>query len=1697
MKQAKRILALVIAVVMLVSFSCVTVYATPAQYEYDYIQNNANRKEDSVYKMSYTYLQGCSYLMDLLDVLLQKDGGLFVLDLYDELGSIACKNIKFIGGNDVDNFVDWGIQIDSVDHTIHSLDILFKALDTGLVGAIDFVYSLGDITSLSGNYINGNCTRSSNYSDYDIFIMLFRWLGANKSHLVDLVNGNFSFGRLQDKIADKVPMLVDLPGFLKCTLYKLLVNEDFNVDNAFSDNKYHLPAGTPTVDAMLQSIVNYALKTGTGHNPDGSDGALSVLGEDFKPLIPSIAANKINITGTSVYDMVNAAIEALLGNMVVPLLVPVVADLCDIEYDIENPDVTQQKYGEQQSAGDLEMKDTILNTVYGFATQFGADPMTDGQKAAWLQEIKEDYCVSNNLDGDRYIDSPMGEIHVYLYWLLNKGGLDAFLQINSDGITITDNFMFLLQSVARILLPGLPELLDTVCDVWSQDELNEVWYWDSEANTFVRKAEITNPDNSFETKLTYETCSAAGVTGKGFERVTINNYPYRLYNGHFVMFQSPNYDSSKPILDTEDPTVIVGYELSEDNPYSLIYCEANQGVGVLKPGSADPVDASMFDGNFVIDTDALYANLFEALMSSFIDGLYFPSQTRSIAESGAYVLAALTAKICPSYNFYEQLNANYPELCDSQGNYRSAIDGNVVEPLPFVTVEQHTYNGVTKTYEVPTACLKIGSVLGAYYLSGITKGQFNINNDPDYSFDDFVEELGVWGADTYMPILTGTQNTTTLKYANDGTFSGAFNAYRDGTSDIWDLLDHTLFTLLPNNLMPNQITSAYDFIMGWLLGNVQHLNVKGLLEILRRNTSSNAPLKNPLTTVLIRLVDRVLAIVTGGRPMLAPTNRGRAQSATYPMDNINSNPTNVTTLESLITTGLGTIVGQLLTFLADKDAVTLLLKSVLPLLLSNHIVLPTRLGNVRAVDITDLMDYVDYYDHMNTTPRQVLNGDGTVRLDENGEPVLAYDKVDWLSLSVTKSAAKDSTLDDDHGIYSYYTDEVEGRYTYSNFNYAQMSIGSGSAMNTYTNGRYVFISDEDYAGNLAAYRAYETVLKDASKFVGSYKDLVEKQLSSAYWDWQMFFIKNRLAGAQHKTIAGVDTALLEQPGIPGSMYPYSVSKTVTYTGQGPDGRPSKNLTVNGANCSPANNYVVADAIAFGENSANDVKIGSVDTNTIIRLALNLAPQEFGGVLKDLSASQMSTFTTWLSNNYPLFTIDEDEDGELVLYRPAFARFDDNTVTAEGYGIVPVTSPGDSGRKNKIFLAMYEGFIDYCNTVDLYQKNTANYYDLLSYRVETMEGNNRLAGARANADQLSIFVQLFANDYKSQGGRNTVFGGFVNGVETYKKLYTSATYSRFQDAYDLAKDMLTAVANRDAGVTQSMISKVLAELIEAHAALKESNGMADYAFLKVYVDIGNAIAANIASWGPNYAYGYTAETQAPFEAALATGRTWLASAIAGEIDDEYNSILSDAATVLAAAIQALEFLSTVHPDITNRDLEEGETEEDIVQVWERYEDEGVGGHDNSVTPLESFIYNLVEGIGLTSKESVKLVGFTENEQDGYIFDISKAAFGDGTGTNLYAKKGDQYYFYYYVVLYGDLNGDCRIDGTDKSAVELYLINPVVYSLEDYQKQAADVNHDGVINVDDYALILAYYNDPTHVDPNAKIDQNYAPSETVMQ
>lgn len=124
----------------------------------------------------------------------------------------------------------------------------------------------------------------------------------------------------------------------------------------------------------------------------------------------------------------------------------------------------------------------------------------------------------------------------------------------------------------------------------------------------------------------------------------------------------------------------------------------------------------------------------------------------------------------------------------------------------------------------------------------------------------------------------------------------------------------------------------------------------------------------------------------------------------------------------------------------------------------------------------------------------------------------------------------------------------------------------------------------------------------------------------------------------------------------------------------------------------------------------------------------------------------------------------------------------------------------------------------------------------------------------------------------------------------------------------------------------------------------------------------------------------------------------------------------------------------------------------------------------------YVYGLVTGINETRLHNQ----FIDVQGDGYAkVTVLNPNFGDKTGTgtiiDVYDNVTGKLVESFRVIIFGDLNGDARVDSTDDSIVSDEIAGTTAWSRQDeyhYFKKAADLNSDNRVNVTDGSRINSH-------------------------
>lgn len=1696
MKKAKKLLAVLLAMVMIASAACLPVYAKSLPGSAYAIPAGFTNDR----KYYFTAEQGCSKILDQLDDMLAK---MYLKMDWDDLlsgGNTIVSAANVFLGDDIPEELDFS----SIDAAVNTLYDFINAVDDGLGGAIADIDSLaGDITK-EGNLQLGTLDKSidrdyreNNWDngDADLAVLynLIGWLGSNTWLLQQIIAGTLPMGALGDMLydlatIDGISLLEDPDTGISSLLYKMLVDSTATA----------MPAGTTLEDAV-QQLLDWALIEGTGQSAE--NGGFSMLGMDHEPLMPVLTDTEkypggFSITGVAievdrdgdgvkeqdtmdVYQLVNNAINGLLNGILAPSLGELIADLVGVEITEQYPN------GDPAILTDV-MFSTILGAVEGLLVNNGADPV-----------------VYSEAEGE---ETPMGKINDLVNWLFNgsqggKPALYTFINIDYYGIGLTDNFMSLLNDLIRLAINLLPVLgieLPANSGLPTSDELAETyWYKLDESGN---KVICDETDEGVVDQL------------------------YMTYTGEQVCFATYTDDTKKTV-----------------DYYT--YLDTNMPVNTSDETLSDYENADFIRPYYKISMDSVWAALVKMIFGMLVEGPYFPEWTTDMASVLAYGCAGLAVNVLPEENFYERLDAYYLNGYSTEP-YTNA--GKTIYPIAY---SDQTARSVAA---LPTGAMDILSAVGAYYLNSMldlsTAEKFETH---DTSFEQLLTELALWGFIEYIPILAGeltedAKHVRTTAYTDKygsqhpvGTFYSQVNTLIDAVySDfstrtelaspnydaVYTFLDQTLLYLIPTSWLPEEFGSSQSLFNDWLFGNLMEFDLQGILSIFSANPDGE--LGQPLLTVLLRVIDRVLSIVFGGDAVMQPTDRsGTGSNSTFAVN------TTILTLTALLedgdgaegdtttpaTASLPTFVGRLLTLLNKYRAP--LLETFFPMLMGGAFERPfdhdamgtdTSFVNVLGTDMTkykieDLENQIDYL-------TSNINADfyATYATEEEAEAAVETLEDAYIETIEVTPATETTEAVNEYNVYvsrdfmssagtkTAATDDAGDYTVFSNFQYK--SINAASASNplvTWDDGAYYFWSIEDNNPNCYYYSNYKTAIEEAESFVDSYYDFVSGDLSDAFGDWLTYSIQQYMVSANlydpnddgRCVTSDTDADYVAPttdadgnvtdpgypvdgyPSVPDSMYPYLSSTSDSTTVKWVDYVIDDYVSVTRNTVTMDNYEILALANEFGSDPDNYVEMSLWDTEDVVRYALNTiefditanADGTYDGQYQweDLQEAQLASIANVCSAYYMYFDYDVAE-GRYVIYRKGFAFITDNFYlgTADGTNTIspaPVASRPvvyDPDANTEAQQTVYDGYVTFLDNIYSKRRSLYNQLDTINWRMKEAENMRKTS---VDTTMLEWALEHVGHAYISVNNkRNLIEKDIVNNEVVYSKVYTQNSYNAFRDAYDFANS-LKENKTQAAGLTQSMVTEAFQHLLETYNALIEYTGDADWVqFLEVLAKAKDLADPDGVRNDPEL--GYVEETILALDAVIADADTLYANenVMDCENQDEIDTMVSR----LETAILQLEYLQAAKLIVNT--VTGGDT-----QVIETSTGARTIGH----------IIGLVEGQGITM-DLVEESNMVINVSNGNEVSILESAKGLGTGAYYKGTVGGLEKFRYYAVLYGDLNGDARIDGTDWSKIRYSVITGANATTSgmggDYIFEAADADHDGDVDADDATLIRDYYN-----------------------
>ncbi len=320
-----------------------------------------------------------------------------------------------------------------------------------------------------------------------------------------------------------------------------------------------------------------------------------------------------------------------------------------------------------------------------------------------------------------------------------------------------------------------------------------------------------------------------------------------------------------------------------------------------------------------------------------------------------------------------------------------------------------------------------------------------------------------------------------------------------------------------------------------------------------------------------------------------------------------------------------------------------------------------------------------------------------------------------------------------------------------------------------------------------------------------------------------------------------------------------------------------------------------------------------------------------------------------------------------------------------------------------------------------RKTTDEEVNIITYRL--VYYFNRLSLRKADTTQLLHEINK-ARELYGYGEYGT---GTAMGTAAESTKFTKRTWNHYNDVYEFAYNTyLESVLDDNGTMRQSKISAARELLVEAQKMLKEFGSVADYSYLDRQITLAlGKINESIAD--ADLYYPETIEAlQEAYQAAVNVDRGY---------DGDDQTIIDEAAIVLEDAIAGLVYLPQL-AKVANTTTVLDEVNGVIFGVKER---------------VSNYIsYIRVLGVG--------------------VMDVQKTANGNGTGTVIGLNVNNEIIESYTVIVYGDVDGDCRADATDANIVLAY--NAGFFSegyLSKYALRAADAYNDGTVdNLDAYYL-----------------------------
>ncbi len=419
MKQSKRLLSVLLAVLMMLSVFSVSASAYKTNYERPegYDTNNAPY---------FSNAQAASAFLDFID-----DDLLAGLDVNEEIVGIEIR--------------------------IYSLDSLFDTVNnitSSALYGIATILDLGDIEECDWSIPQDESFRrsSTTMSDLEFFAKFLEFVQVNSDPLYKLIGNDLDLGLIGNfvDLGEMIPMLNDLHGFLTYTIYNLLIDPEMleeNYDKANSNLDQII--NDFLANRCITFIGDLLADSETGENPladflglpKNEDGTLAEM-MGLVQLCPSLTADEVDITKASIYDFCKDIFVALIDDVVIPFAGTLLIDLLEIPVD-------------DPTAEEMSYVDMVINLFVTYETV----GLPEDASAAEVMEAFLTMVGCPNPEAPNNLD----KINYGLEYVL-KEGITSYIYLQDDGIggrylTVAPDLMAQLGDLLKGVLPILPTLL--------------------------------------------------------------------------------------------------------------------------------------------------------------------------------------------------------------------------------------------------------------------------------------------------------------------------------------------------------------------------------------------------------------------------------------------------------------------------------------------------------------------------------------------------------------------------------------------------------------------------------------------------------------------------------------------------------------------------------------------------------------------------------------------------------------------------------------------------------------------------------------------------------------------------------------------------------------------------------------------------------------------------------------------------------------------------------------------------------------------------------------------------------------------------------------------------------------------------------------------------------------------------------------